>query len=55
MGLGVERLLEYHKQAKAHQSLRFQHDYSLELDDNTRPSPIKEGELMEVLSCTATF
>jgi len=62
MGLGVERLLKYHTQAKRQQAALCNNDYLGEqrcnwdywsiLEDKERESPIEEGELLEVLNWT---
>lgn len=59
MGLGIERLLKYHTQAKRRQAARLNrgeealfYDYWDNLEDDQRESPIEEGELMEVLNWT---
>jgi len=51
MGLGVEQLLEYHTYAKRKQAAALNVDYDFweEMEEQKRESPIKEGELMEVL------
>jgi len=51
MGLGVEQLLEYHTYAKRKQAAALNVDYDFweEMEEQHRESPIKEGELMEVL------
>lgn len=53
MGLGVQRLLEYHSYAKRLQAakLNFDYDFWEEMKWKRRDSPITEGELLEVLKC----
>ena len=52
MGLGVERLLEYHTYAKRRQAAALNVDYNFweEMEEQKRESPIKEGELMEPMT-----
>ncbi len=51
MGLGVQRLLEYHTHAKKRQAAALNVDYNFwdEMEEQYRESPITEGELLEVL------
>lgn len=57
MGLGVERFLKYHTQAKQRQAGLFggywAEQYWKDLEDNHRESPIEEGELLEFLKWTS--
>lgn len=57
MGLGTRRLLRYHSYAKRVQALRTSvtcpDNIYVHYEEVTRPSPISEGELMEVLKWTA--
>ncbi len=51
MGLGIQRLLEYHTYAKRKQAAGWNQQSSFQewVDDLDRKYPIEEGELMEVL------